>query len=210
MNAEEKIAKLLELQEAGVSIDEIYGELGFGSSKTLNNFANRKGYRLDRKTKKYVLKKAEQETDAPVIQVALNEVGVDVPCMTNSNTIDNTRSISQCTIDSNTSSAITKQETITTIEPQSLHPVALNEFINIWDNEKDTLKEMLEWFKTYKSKNNSDMLLELPKADNTMISLRSNSIVWEQFGAFAQNYKGEFSKGDLLAQALKEFMEKYQ
>lgn len=56
MNTDEKIQKLLQMQEQGESIESIYQALGLGSSRALSNLANRKGYKFDRHLNKYVPK----------------------------------------------------------------------------------------------------------------------------------------------------------
>ena len=52
--------------------------------------------------------------------------------------------------------------------------------------------------------------IELPQRENVMISARSNKVVWEEFKEFAKKHSVNFRMGDLLAQALKEYRDKYK
>ena len=50
--------------------------------------------------------------------------------------------------------------------------------------------------------------IDLPEAESFKTSIRINKAVWDAFGSFAEQHK-EFNKSDLIAQALKEFMDKH-
>lgn len=78
------------------------------------------------------------------------------------------------------------------------------------EQEEDTLLNMIEWYKTYSSTSitcNTHIKIELPKSENVMISTRSNKVVWEQFKVFAKNNNANFTMGDLVAQALLNYMD---
>lgn len=81
------------------------------------------------------------------------------------------------------------------------------------------IMELLSWYKTsggQVSSNDQQVIevinqgiqIDLPKVESIKTSIRVNKDIWEQFGAFA-GVHSEFVKGDLLAQALKEFMDKH-
>lgn len=74
----------------------------------------------------------------------------------------------------------------------------------------ETLQKMIDWFKKF---NNTDaspgLKIELPQSENTMITIRGNKEIWEAFGEFAKQ-NNSFTKGDLLSQALKDFMDKHK
>lgn len=83
----------------------------------------------------------------------------------------------------------------------------------------EEIVEVLEWYKTGGGQVSSDkeqvievinqgIQLELPKSESIKTSIRVNKDIWERFGAFA-GVHSEFVKGDLLAQALKEYMAKH-
>lgn len=100
-------------------------------------------------------------------------------------------------------------ESHTPANTESITDSITTEFINQFVAERETFMDMLEWFKKYRITTTSDILIELPISDNVMVSCRSNKAIWEQFGEFTKEHSS-FSKGDLLAQALKEYMKKYK
>lgn len=72
---------------------------------------------------------------------------------------------------------------------------------------------MLEWYKQYSNRDNTSntvIKIELPQSENVMISTRSNKVVWERFKVFAKNNSVNFKMGDLVAQALQDYMDKYK
>lgn len=74
MTADEKLQKLLEMQEQGESIDNICKALELGTSRALSNLANRKGYRFDKTLKKYVPKECNEKVNVErVIKTIDNE-----------------------------------------------------------------------------------------------------------------------------------------
>lgn len=80
------------------------------------------------------------------------------------------------------------------------------------------LMQMLSWYRAnvgQMSDNNKvievinpGIQIDLPEAESFKTSIRVNKVVWDAFGSFAEQHK-EFNKSDLLAQALKEFIEKH-
>lgn len=125
--------------------------------------------------------------------------GQYIPRSTVSSTNDSTDSTTQISTKSSTSEAMDKQEM----------QILGNELIDTLTNEQGTLIEMIQWFKTYKQTTTGDIVIELPVSENVMTSCRANKVIWDQFGEFAKNNR-TFSKGDLLSQALIEFMNKYK
>lgn len=84
----------------------------------------------------------------------------------------------------------------------------------------DEIMGLLTWYKAYGgqvSSNETQVIevvqqgikIDLPKSESIKTSIRVSKQVWEQFGQFAELNR-EFVKGDLLAQALKEYMEKHK
>lgn len=70
MTTDEKIQKLLEMQEQGESIESICKALELGTSKALSNLANRKGYKFDRKIGKYVIKEVDLSKSETLIRTS--------------------------------------------------------------------------------------------------------------------------------------------
>lgn len=99
----------------------------------------------------------------------------------------------------------------TELVPAKVHSIG-NELLTYIESEQDVLVEMINWFKNYSntcSTSNTLIKIELPESENTMISTRSNKIVWEQFKNFAKKNSPYFTMGDLVAQAFLEYMKKY-
>ena len=176
----EKIDKALELQEQGIVRQEIYKMVGYASLDSLTKAFKKFGYTYCKEEKKYIHR--------------------DLMSNTGSNT------------DSNTSSNTPKMD-ITLVEKKEMQVPVQSEVLDLLDQEKDTLKDMIAWYKQYSNTSNTSntfIKIELPISENVMISTRSNKVVWEQFKIFAKNNSANFKMGDLVAQAFKEYMEKYQ
>lgn len=89
----------------------------------------------------------------------------------------------------------------------SIHSEHL-ELFNDLIEERETLKNMLIWYKKHIDTAGTDILLiELPESENQLVTVRTNKAVWEEFGKFAEENKA-FSKGDLVAQALLDFVKR--
>lgn len=115
--------------------------------------------------------------------------------------------------ESNTKCNTTKNEIVAVNKQQIAEQRVQLEVVNLLEQEQDTLKAMLEWFKKFSNTNNTSNTLikiELPISENVMVSTRSNKVVWEQFKVFAKNNSANFKMGDLVAQALLDYMEKYK
>lgn len=116
---------------------------------------------------------------------------------TSSNTVDDT--------DSSTSvKVIEKKELKTTTEQRAV--------LQLMTEEQETLRQMLTWYKRINSRSEGDTFIriELPQSENVMISARSNKEVWEEFKEFAKKHSVNFKMGNLLDQALKEYIEKHE
>ena len=186
MDINEKFTRALELQEQGTDRREIYKLLEYQSIDALTKMMRKFGYKYDKFSEKYI--KAECNTD----------------CNTDSHTKSNTGSNTK----RNTAvKVIEKQELKTTAEQ-----IAVLQFM---EQEQETLIQMLEWYKRMSNTDsntdsNTFIRVELPQSENVMISARSNKVVWEEFKEFTKKHSVNFKMGDLLAQALKEYMEKYK
>lgn len=117
---------------------------------------------------------------------------------------------------SNTGSSTQSNTAIKVIETQEIKTTAEQmEVLKLMEQEQDTLMQMLAWYKKMSNTgSNTDgstfIRVELPQSENVMISARSNKIVWEEFKEFAKKHSANFKMGDLLAQALKDYMEKHE
>lgn len=182
MDINEKFKKVLELQEQGVPRTEIYKICEWSSLDTLTRTMRKRGYVYDKLKEKYV-----QRTDGG--QVSSDNAEREIAVNQSSAIIDLKNDVLKGNI-----LGLAKR---------------YNELI-----------ELLEWYKAYGGQVSSDkpqvievvqqgIKIELQKSESIKTSIRVNKEVWEQFGKFAELHN-EFVKGDLLAQALKEYIEKHR
>lgn len=180
--AYDKFLKALDLQDQGIPRQEIYKIVGYASLDSLTKYMRKQGYRYNDQEQKYIQS-----------------------CNTDSNTISNTIS--------NTDSNTVRTELVETPR-QPIVEVGNYGLVQLLEDEQDTLKAMIEWYKNYSSNTNNTsntlIKIELPQSENVMISTRSNQLVWEQFKIFAKNNSANFKMGDLVAQALLDYMNKYK
>lgn len=81
---------------------------------------------------------------------------------------------------------------------------------------KEELLDILKWFKTRDDNSMSSVIeiintgikIDLPDSEIARTTIRINQAIWNEFDTFCIKNK-EFNKQDLMAQALKEFMNKY-
>lgn len=181
MDINEKFRKVLELQEQGVPRTEIYKICEWSSLDTLTRTMRKRGYVYDKLQEKYV----QMAGGGQVSSSVKNEVEV----IGNNAIID------------------LKNDTF----KESIIGLA---------ERYGEIVEVLEWYKTGGGQVSSEkeqvievinqgIQLNLPKSESIKTSIRVNKDIWEQFGAFAEVHS-EFVKGDLLAQALKEYMDKHK
>lgn len=79
---------------------------------------------------------------------------------------------------------------------------------------KDEIFDMLKWFKNRDDNGMTEVIevinegikIDLPESETTRTTIRINKIIWDEFDKFCSENK-EFNKQDLMAQALKNFME---
>ena len=74
-------------------------------------------------------------------------------------------------------------------------------------NEYETLKKLIEWFKD-KENTIDRIVIDLPESEDKRTTILINDIVYNQFNEFC-NKHGEYSKKDLMAMALLEYINKY-
>lgn len=178
----DKVNKALELMSQGRTIRDVYEEVGYSRWDKLKRAMIELGYiELDGK---WVLSNTDSNTNS----------------MTNGSTESNTQS--------NTAVKVVKKQGLRTTAEQMA-------VLQLMEQEQDTLKQMLAWYKKMShtgshTDGSTFIRVEIPHSENVMISARSNKVVWEQFKEFAKKHSANFKMGDLLAQALKDYMEKYQ
>ena len=182
MDINEKFKKVLELQEQGIPRTEIYKICEWSSLDTLTRTMRKRGYAYDKVIGKYV-----QRTDRG--HVSSYKTEHEIP--------------------------VTQKSTMIDLKNDMLKGNILG-----LAKHYDEIMGLLTWYKAYGGQLSSDdsqiievvkhgINIDLPQSKSIKTSIRVNQEIWEQFGKFAELHK-EFSKGDLLAQAIKEYMEKYK
>ena len=81
---------------------------------------------------------------------------------------------------------------------------------NIIDIMQDAeiLKQMIEQYKSNTTVLHQKLIIDLPKSNTKHTTMRINEIILDEFNKFSDKNK-QYSKIDLVSQALKEFIEKY-
>lgn len=82
--------------------------------------------------------------------------------------------------------------------------------------EIDTLKNMIDWFKNKDDKDNTGVIeviegikIDLPESDIKRTTIRINEKIWNEFDSFCEEHK-PYDKHTLMAQALKEYMDRHR
>lgn len=84
-------------------------------------------------------------------------------------------------------------------------------------NDYDKIQQVIKWFDSRVDDKgmtevieviNQGIKIDLPQSESTRTTIRINKEIWDRFDEFSNKNK-EFNKQDLMAQALKEYMEKY-
>ena len=179
---DDKVIKILELQEQGVPRKEIQKIMEYKKLDYLNRYMNRKGYSLDGEL--YIKK------DAPIIAP---EEGVE-------DDKDNTSIINKEEAPENMVNLLPegfKENMINLVNQYD----KLQEMIN-WFNDKDNINNTV-------IEVNTGITIELPEAPIKRTTIRVNEKVWNDFIDLAEA-NSEFDKHHLLSMALKEYVEKHK
>ena len=193
MDINKKFMKALELQDQGYGRRDIYKTLGYQSIDAFTKMMKKFGYRYDKNEEKYV-----QETDGGQQSPAREEVAV---------------SMEQVKLRKKKNTSVQSDAVI-----DLKNDILKGNIIGLAKH-YDEIMGLLTWYKAYGGQMSSDgsrvlevvqqgIKIELPKSESLKTSIRVNKDIWVQFGQFAELHS-EFVKGDLLAQALKEYMEKH-
>ena len=186
---DDKVMKILELQEQGVPRKEIFKIMEYKEINSLNRFMRRKGYILD--GGKY---KRAEEGNANIVR---SEAPVDTP----EDAKDNINVISKEESPNN----------IIDVMPEGFKENMINLV-----NQYDKLQEMINWFNTKDDIDNTNVIevntgirIDLPDAPIKRTTIRVNEKVWNDFLDLA-DANSEFDKHSLLSMAIKEYVEKYK
>ena len=180
---DDKVIKILELQEQGVPRKEIYKIMEYQKLDYMNRFMKRKGFILD--------------GDLYVKGEASNITPVDAP----EDAKDNTNIINKEEAPENLINAIPEGFKENMIELVTQYD-QIQEMIN-WFNNKDIIDD------TNIIEVSTGIKIDLPDAPIKRTTIRVNESVWNDFLELA-DANSEFDKHNLLSMAIKEYIEKYR
>lgn len=181
---EDKFKYILDLQEQGLTRHEIKDKLGYKSIDSLTKFLKKRGYSFDNTLNRYT----------PIDDIGMIKV------------IREPKKAKQQDI-------ILNDDKGMTIDIQQ--DIKAN-IINL-ANDYDKIQQVIKWFDNRIDDKgmtevieviNQGIKINLPKSESTRTTIRINKEIWDRFDEFSNKNK-EFNKQDLMAQALKEYMEKY-
>ncbi|MGL4910974.1 MAG: DNA-binding protein [Romboutsia sp.] len=217
MKGNERIERFLELQMKNIEFEKIAKEIGI-TAKTLRTFLNRNGYKLE--DGKY---KSQNITDAD--QIAFTEIKKEDK--KNKKTEVKTKGKTKIEEAKKEEVKKEKRKKKTTVKDEKEIEVKIkknnqkpkkDKKINITIEDMDKLCEVYDWYlqvkdsKSLKFKNltskkdiNIDNI-EMKKFKNTSIKVEKTT--WEEFERLCSN--SQFSKQEILTQALKDFMKEYK
>ena len=82
--------------------------------------------------------------------------------------------------------------------------------------EIDTIKDIITWFKNKDDQGNTNVIevvegikIDLPESDIKRTTIRINEKIWNEFDMFCEAHK-PYDKHTLMAQALKEYMDRHR
>lgn len=198
MKYNERLDKFLKLQNENISFNDIAKEIGI-SSNTLRKFLNKMGYKSQ--NGKYVsVIKLEKSTEIK-------------------NNKNNPKKEFQISFEQIEEKTKSKEKSLKSrISNKSNSKLKKDRRINITQEDLDKLCEVYDWYlevKDYKSmkpkrtSKKKDVLidnLEIKELKSTSIKVEKNT--WEEFERLCSN--SEFSKQQIITQALKDFMKEYR
>ena len=204
MKGNERLEKFLELQNKNISFENISKEIGI-SPVTLRRFLNKMGYKSD--SGKYVLTSEVEKKEI----VKTNKK--DSKTVKNKKVAKKEMQISFDSLeDKPKQTNKTKRNNVSKVKPKK------DRKINITQEDLDKICEVYDWYlevkdyktmKPRKTSNKKDVFIEdkeLKEVKGTSIKVEKNT--WEEFERLCSN--SEFSKQQILTQALKDFMKEYK
>lgn len=219
MKGNERLNKFLSLQNKGIEIDDISKELDI-TTKTLKSFLNKRGYKLE--NGKYVLKEEKEEKEEN--QIAFGEINIKKKESNKKKKVEK-KDTGKDKKDTNkkeekiktTKIKNIKKDNNTSKEKPKKVQAKKDRKINITQEDLDKLCEVYDWYmqvKDYKSvkpKKNNKKDINIDKKelkDLKSTSIRVDKQTWEDFERVCSN--SQFSKSEILTQALNDFMNEYK
>jgi hypothetical protein len=218
MKGNERIEKFLELQNKNMEFEDISKEIGV-SAKTLKSFLNRRGYKLE--NGKYTIKE-----NSKVKQIEFQDVSKDEKENKKGNS-KNTKDKEKKVSDKKNTTKIKTQNSIKndskaeiSIKDKNKNSLKTkkDKKINMTVEDMDKLCEVYDWYmqvkdykcmKLKKASSKKDINIESNNTDDLKnTSIRVDKKIWEDFERLCSN--SQFSKQEILTQALKDFMNEYK
>lgn len=195
MDINKKFMKALELQDQGYDRRDIYKTLGYQSIDAFTKMMKKFGYKYDKLQEKYIQVTGDGQMTSLHSDTLQSVERKEI------------KSMKDQLVESDNNAII------------DLKNDMLKGNIMGLAKHYDEIIGLLTWYKAYGGQMSADesrvlevvqqgIKIELPKSASLKTSIRVNKDIWVQFGQFAELHS-EFVKGDLLAQALKEYMEKH-
>ena len=219
MKGNERIKRFIELQMKNIEFEDIAKEIGV-TDKTLRTFLNRNGYKLE--NGKYKLQNINDADQIAFIEIEKKD-------MKNKKTELKTKTKGKAKLEETKKEEVKKgtRKKKTTIKVDKEVEVKSkknspkpkkDKKVNITTEDMDKLCEVYDWYlqvkdskslKPAKVTSKKDInidKIEIKSLKNTSIRVEKNT--WEDFERLCSN--SQFSKQEILTQALKDFMKEYK
>lgn len=222
MKDKERIKKFIELQNKGLKLEDIALELGIAKT-TLRVFLNKNGYKMYNGIYKLKDESAEfKQIEFEESKSSNNKSTKITKSKKTSNKEDKIKKevIKKVDNKSNKESKSKQSLNTDTIQKKNvkMKSVRKDRKINITQEDLDKLCEVYDWYmevkdlKTIKSKpknNKKDIKIENSNIENLKTtSIKVDKSTWEDFERLCSN--SQFSKIEIITQALKDFMKEYK
>lgn len=196
MNKEEfnKLEVLEQIQyinnqlENNSSVTSVCKSIGIGRSTIRDRF-KKANYSYSKELNKYIHNKCITDVMEANIEVNNGCISSEINKENNNNITD-----------------VIQKDTVTEIINKSDEEIK-NNLLDLVSN-YDVLKDIIELHRRNTSVIKQQIVIDIEDAESKLTTLRINSKVLEQFKEFCINNK-QYKKVDLLSQAIKEFIEKY-
>lgn len=222
MKDKERIKKFIELQNKGLKLEDIALELGIAKT-TLRVFLNKNGYKMYNGIYKLKDESAEfKQIEFEESKSSNNKSTKITKSKKTSNKEDKTKKEVIKKVDNKTNKQSKSKQSLNTDTIQKknvkMKSVRKDRKINITQEDLDKLCEVYDWYmevkdlKTIKSKpknNKKDIKIENSNIENLKTtSIKVDKSTWEDFERLCSN--SQFSKIEIITQALKDFMKEYK
>ena len=173
------------------SITSVCKELGIGRSTIRDRF-KKANYSYSKDLNKYI----HNNDITDVLQKPTELLKCNNRCISSDINKKNNNSITD----------VLQRDTVTEIINKSDEEIK-NNLLDLVNN-YDVLKDIIELHRRNTSVIKQQIVIDIEESDSKLATLRVNSKVLEQFNDFCKDNK-QYKKVDLLSQAMKEFIEKY-